>query len=69
MSINKTTLTVEGMSCGHCSKSVTEALQALDGIKTVTVTLDTKQVELEHDAGLDLALARAAIEAIGFDVA
>lgn len=33
------TLQVEGMSCGHCLKTVTEALDRLDGVEVEMVQL------------------------------
>lgn len=35
-------LKVTGMTCNHCVAHVTEALQGLDGVKNVFVTLDPK---------------------------
>ena len=34
------TLTLRGMTCGHCVKSVTEALGVVAGVTEVDVTLD-----------------------------
>ena len=34
---------VEGMTCGHCVKHVTEALEKAPGIKKAVVTLDDKK--------------------------
>lgn len=36
----ETTLNISGMTCGHCVASVTEELEALDGVEHVTVDLD-----------------------------
>ncbi|MCC9205123.1 heavy-metal-associated domain-containing protein [Arthrobacter sp. zg-Y769] len=35
-----TTLNISGMTCGHCVASVTEELEALDGVDTVSVDLN-----------------------------
>jgi copper chaperone len=38
------TLKVEGMSCQHCVRAVTEALSAVDGVeKVVEVSLDRSE--------------------------
>lgn len=42
------TLTVEGMSCDHCRQRVENGLKALDGVKTVRVSLDKKQAEITY---------------------
>lgn len=38
---------VEGMSCQHCVKAITKAVQALDANATVDVDLANKQVIVE----------------------
>lgn len=63
----ETTYRVTGMTCGGCAASVTKALQrALPG-RAVEVSWErgTAIVRGDHDA----AIARAAIEDAGFDVA
>lgn len=35
-----TTLNISGMTCGHCVASVTEELEALDGVDNVAVDLN-----------------------------
>lgn len=36
----ETTLNISGMTCGHCVSSVTEELEALDGVESVSVDLN-----------------------------
>ena len=40
MSTVTTTISVSGMTCGHCVASVTEELEALDGVSSVAVELN-----------------------------
>lgn len=63
----KKILLVEGMSCGHCEKAVKNALGELDGVKEVSVNLETKQVEVEGD-NLQDSILKEAIEDAGYDV-
>jgi copper chaperone CopZ len=35
-----TTVHVDGMTCGHCVSSVTEELEAIDGVEGVSVDLN-----------------------------
>ncbi|MGG5173090.1 heavy-metal-associated domain-containing protein [Pseudarthrobacter sp. J1738] len=35
-----TTVDVSGMTCGHCVSSVTEELEAIDGVESVSVDLN-----------------------------
>jgi Cu+-exporting ATPase len=43
-------LQIEGMTCDHCVKRVTSALEALEGVDSVTVDLETGQATVEYDA-------------------
>ena len=36
----ETTLSISGMTCGHCVASVTEELEAIDGVDSVAVDLN-----------------------------
>jgi len=63
-----TTLRVSGMTCDHCKKSVTEALEKLPGVSRVEVDLDTKEVTVAHDAQVGRDQMRQAIQAVGFEV-
>ena len=51
--------TVEGMTCGHCVKAVTRAIQTLDPDARVEVDLAQRQVRVQStqpDAALVAAL-------------
>ena len=43
-------LIVEGMSCGKCQAKVTAALEAVDGVDSVTVTLDEHEDRMHGSA-------------------
>ena len=59
-------LIVDGMNCGHCVKSVTEALEGVAGVdKVVEVSLEKGEALVEGSA--DAAALVAAIEERGFD--
>ena len=59
-------LIVEGMSCGHCVKAVTEALEGVSGVETVIdVSLETGEAVVEGSAPASVLVA--AIEEKGFD--
>ena len=56
----------EGMSCGHCVKAVTQALQAVDATARVEVDLATQKVRVESGASrTELA---AAMDEAGYPV-
>lgn len=58
---------VDGMMCMHCVKSVTDALNALEGVADVKVELETKTVSLTADDTMKETVYNT-IEDLGFDV-
>jgi copper chaperone len=50
--------TVEGMTCGHCEKAVTQALKKLDAQATVQIDRAHNQVQVDSTQPRD-ALAKA----------
>ena len=54
--MERTTLTIEGMSCGHCVQAVAAVLRGLEGVKVEEVAVGSATVE--HDP------ARATVEAL-----
>ncbi len=63
-----TVLKVIGMSCGHCTSSVEEALGKLAGVALVVADLETGKVTIEHDDRVSPADFATGIEEIGFEV-
>lgn len=57
---------VEGMTCGHCIRTITKAIQVLDASARVTVNLAEKTVVIDGD--INPAFAEAVIEAEGYAV-
>ena len=48
---------VQGMSCGHCVKAITQALQAKDPAASVRVDLAAKEVGVESALTADQVIA------------
>nr|WP_314531459.1 cation transporter [uncultured Pseudomonas sp.] len=48
---------VQGMSCGHCVKAITQALQARDPAASVRVDLGAKEVGVESKLSAEEVLA------------
>ena len=61
------TIKIEGMTCGHCTSSVEEALGGLEGVEQVVADLDTGVATVTHNGGVDEAVMRELIEEIGFE--
>jgi copper chaperone len=65
-----TTIKVTGMTCQGCVRSVTRVLQAVPGVKTVDVSLERGEAQLQFDpARADAPAFRKAIEDAGFQAA
>ncbi|KAA0967769.1 heavy-metal-associated domain-containing protein [Pseudomonas sp. ANT_H12B] len=56
---------VQGMSCGHCIRAITQALQAKDPAASVRVDLAAKEVGVE--SALTTEQVIAAITEEGYD--
>ncbi len=62
-------LKVDGMSCGHCVKAVTQAAGKLPGVKSVSVDLAAKTVAVEYNPErITLEKIEYEIEDQGYDV-
>ncbi len=61
MASQKITLSVDGMSCGHCSGMVKKTLESIDGISKVIVDLNGKKADFEVT---DEALIEKAVKEI-----
>ena len=64
------TIPIEGMTCGGCVSNVERVLKAIDGVQSVTVSLDPGNAVVEFVPGrVDPARLRSAIEDAGYEVA
>lgn len=62
-----TTLTIEGMGCGHCAMTVTEGLAKLEGVRHVDVSLEAGQAVIEYDEGrLDAEAIKTKVAELGY---
>jgi copper ion binding protein len=64
----KTTLFIEGMSCEHCVKHVTEALGSVSGVKKAKVNLKAGKADVEHSDSVSVDALKAAVLEAGFKV-
>lgn len=67
--MDTSTITVVGMTCGHCVKAVTEEVSAIDGVTHVEVDLDSGRVTIESDAPIDVDALEAAVVEAGYSLA
>lgn len=59
------TITVEGMTCGHCEESVEEALADVDNVSSATADRESESVTVEGDADIDSVVE--AVDEAGYD--
>lgn len=63
---------VEGMTCSHCVRSVTEEVSAIDGVSAVDVDLHAggvSTVTVSSAAPVDAERVREAVEEAGYSLA
>ena len=63
-----TTITVDGMTCGHCVNAVQTEVGKLDGVTDVSVDLASGQVTILADEAPDAVTLREAVEEAGYEV-
>jgi copper chaperone len=66
--MDELTYTVPGMSCAHCVQAVRTEVEALGGVESAAVDLDTKRVVV-RGPDLDDTAIRAAIDEAGYNAA
>lgn len=67
--MEKITLKVNGMSCGHCVNSIEGSVGQLKGVKSVKVFLEAGNVEVEFNPSeVSLSKIKETIDDQGYDV-
>ncbi|MDE6014212.1 MAG: heavy metal translocating P-type ATPase [Acetatifactor sp.] len=64
----KKVITVEGMMCGHCTGRVQKALEGIEGVAGVTMSLEDKTASVELAAEVTDETLKAAVEEAGYEV-
>ena len=63
-------LKVEGMTCQHCVQIINDSLKNREGIETVDVNINKKEVKVEYnEEKIKLIEISREIVALGFDIA
>jgi len=65
--MERTTMQISGMSCGHCVGAVTQALKGLDGVEVEQVTIGSATVAYDPARTSPTQLAEA-VEEAGYEV-
>jgi copper chaperone len=67
--MEKMTLNVKGMSCGHCINAIEGSVGKLSGVTTVKVNLDSGTVSLEFNPNeVTIDKIKETIDDQGYDV-
>ncbi|OIJ13066.1 copper resistance protein CopZ [Anaerobacillus alkalilacustris] len=67
--MNQITISVEGMSCGHCKAAVEGVLGKLEGVSSAEVNLASKNVTVQFDSSkVSEDKLKNEIEEAGYDV-
>lgn len=64
-----TTVTVTGMTCGHCAASVREELGEIPGVQAVDVDVASGAVTIDSVAPVEADAIRSAVEVAGYRLA
>ncbi|CAI5759834.1 unnamed protein product [Candida verbasci] len=62
-----TIIGIQGMTCGACSSSITNALEEIEGVNKVSVSLITEEALITHDESVVIDLLKETIEDCGFN--
>jgi copper chaperone len=63
------TVTVTGMTCGHCASSVREEVESIPGVTGVDVDLDSGKVTIDSDGPIQPDAIQGAVEEAGYELA
>ncbi len=47
--MSNVTFNVPDISCEHCERTITNALQPVEGVRTVSVDIPARQVRVDYD--------------------
>lgn len=64
----KKVLLIEGMMCGHCQAHVEKALNAMEGVSSVVVSLENKTATVELSKEISDSEFKAVIEDAGYEL-
>ncbi|WP_108666045.1 heavy-metal-associated domain-containing protein [Euzebya rosea] len=63
-----TTVTIDGMTCGHCAATIRDAVSPLAGVTNVDVSVRSRAMTVRTDGPADLEAITAAVRDAGYEV-
>lgn len=67
--MSTTTVTVTGMTCGHCVSSVREEIGSIAGVTGVDVDLASGRVDIDSAAPIEQSAIAQAVDEAGYQLA
>ncbi len=67
--MDRITMKIDGMTCGHCVSAVTEEVTQVPGVTAVDVDLASGRLTVTSDAPVDDDAVRAAVDEAGYELA
>ncbi|MBV6761486.1 heavy-metal-associated domain-containing protein [Rhodococcus opacus] len=67
--MSTTTVTVTGMTCGHCASSVRGEIGNIPGVTAVDVDLASGRVDIDSDTPIEQAAVAQAVDEAGYQLA
>ena len=64
--MEKTTLSIPNISCGHCVMSIKNELSEVEGVAGVSGDPEKKEIQVEWDAPASLEKIKAALKEINY---
>ena len=67
--MQRTTLSIPNISCGHCVASIKNELSEMDGVKTVDGSPEDKQITVEWESPATLDKIKETLKEINYPAA
>jgi len=68
MFLRKEIINIEGMSCEHCVKKLSDALKKINGVAKAKVSLEDGSASIYYKNEIDLNEIKTVIEGLGYKV-
>jgi copper chaperone len=69
VSMSTVTVTVTGMTCGHCASSVRDEVGSIPGVRAVDVDLVSGKLVIDSDRQVETDAIKSAVEEAGYELA
>jgi copper chaperone len=63
-----TKIKIQGMTCEHCVRAVTNALSGVEGVTNVKVSLEKNEAVFDTSSQVDMEKIKKAVEEEGYKV-